>query len=162
MIIVLMGVAGCGKTTVGKLLGESLRWRFIDADDFHSRENIAKMTRGTPLDDADRQPWLETLRTLVKDHLNSDRDAVLACSALKESYRRTLLVDQRVRLVYLKGNYELIAARLRGRADHYMNPELLRSQFETLEEPANALIVDADLSPETIVDTIKREFGLAT
>jgi gluconokinase len=155
MIIVLMGVAGCGKTTVGKLLSQSLNWEFIDADDFHSAESIDKMTRGIPLDDADRRPWLEKLHTLIQENLESGRNAIVACSALKHSYRDMLLIDERVRLVYLKGSYELIATRLRVRADHYMNPALLRSQFETLEEPADALIIDVALSPEMIVDAIR-------
>jgi gluconokinase len=162
MIIVLMGVAGCGKTTVGKMLSASLDWQFIDADDFHPAENVDKMTRGIPLDDADRWPWLEKMRSLMQDNLNSDRSAVVACSALKEIYRSLLLTDKRVRLVYLKGAYGLIASRLHERADHYMNPELLRSQFATLEEPADVLTVDAALSPEMIVDKIKREFRLTT
>jgi len=156
MIIVLMGVAGCGKTTVGKLLSESLNWRFIDADDFHSAENVEKMSRGIPLTDTDRRPWLEKLRSLIQEDLEAGRSTVVACSALKQSYREVLLVDGRVRLVYLKGSYDLITARLQDREDHYMNPALLQSQFETLEEPADGLTVDAALSPETIVDIITR------
>lgn len=161
MIIVLMGVAGCGKTTVGKLLSDSLKWQFIDADDFHSPENIDKMKRGLPLDDADRQPWLEKLRVLLKEGLDAHRPAVVACSALKESYRRVLLIDERVRLVYLKGSYDLVAERLRNRTNHYMDPVLVKSQFETLEEPTYALTVDAAFSPGQIVNVITSEFGLA-
>jgi gluconokinase len=157
MIILLMGVAGCGKTTVGKLLSERLDWQFIDGDDFHSPDNVDKMTRGIPLNDADRRPWLEKLRALIEENLRSGRSAILACSALKQSYRDVLLVDERVRLVYLKGSYELIVVRLRDRAGHYMNPALLRSQFETLEEPHEALTVDVELLPEEIAQTIQRK-----
>jgi gluconokinase len=159
MIILLMGVAGCGKTTIGKLLSESLNWQFFDADDFHSPESVEKMRSGIALDDADRWPWLAKLRKLIQENLESGRSAIVACSALKQSYRDVLLIDERVRLVYLKGSYELIASRLRTRADHYMHPDLLRSQFETLDEPAHAVIVDVTLSPETIVRTIKSAFA---
>jgi gluconokinase len=162
MIILLMGVAGCGKTTVGKLLSDSLKWQFIDADDFHPPENIDKMNRGIPLDDADRWPWLESLRGIIQESLDANRPAIVACSALKESYRRALMIDDRVRLVYLEGSYELISSRLTARRDHYMNPDLLRSQFATLEEPADALRLDVVLSPAVIVDTIKRRFALVT
>jgi gluconokinase len=150
-----MGVSGCGKTTVGKLLSQSLGWSYFDADDFHSSDNISKMERGIALDDADRQPWLQSLQQLIRDHLDKGDSAILACSALKHSYREMLLVDQRVRLVYLKGGYELIEQRLGSRRGHYMPPKLLSSQFEALEEPADVLSVDITSSPEQIVQAIR-------
>src|SRR6185503_20292259 len=106
MIILLMGVSGSGKTTVGKLLSEELGWKYYEADDYHSSANVEKMRGGIPLDDADRQPWLETLRDLIRNCLEREENAVLACSALKESYREFLLIDERVVLIYLKGDYE--------------------------------------------------------
>jgi gluconokinase len=160
MIIVLMGVAGCGKTSVGKLLSESLGWRYFDADDFHPPANINKMANGIPLNDADRQPWLESLQRLITDNLDNHQSAVVACSALKQSYRNMLLVDERVLLVYLKGSYDLIAERLSARGEHYMNPDLLDSQFEALEEPLDALHVDIASSPDRIVETIREKLGV--
>ncbi len=155
MIIVLMGVTGSGKTTVGRLLAEKLAWTYFDADEFHPESNIEKMKGGLPLNDADRKPWLESLRELIHDCLGRSESAVLACSALKESYRGFLLVDQNVKLVYLKGEYELIRQRLSERRDHYMDPKLLDSQFETLEEPAESLRVDIASDPREIVSIIR-------
>src|SRR5205814_8933845 len=139
MIIVLMGVTGSGKTMVGRLLAEDLGWTYIDADDFHSEPNIEKMRGGIPLNDADRKPWLESLRESVRDCLFRNENAVFACSALKESYREFLLLDERVKLVYLKGNYQAIRERLAQRRGHFMDPALLDSQIETLEEPSECL-----------------------
>src|SRR5712691_4912310 len=141
MIIVLMGVTGSGKTTVGRLLAEHLGWTYVDADNFHSELNIEKMKGGIPLNDVDRKPWLESLRELVRDCLFRSENAVLTCSALRESHREFLLLDERVKLVYLKGDYQLIQERLAQRHDHYMDPKLLDSQFETLEEPSECLRV---------------------
>src|SRR5213593_4126543 len=135
MVVVLMGVTGSGKTTVGKLLSRELDWKYYDADDFHPSANVEKMRSGIPLEDADRKPWLETLRDLIRDCLDRGENAVLACSALKEDYRRLLLIDERVKLIYLKGNFELIQERLSQRRGHYMEPGLLKSQFASLEEP---------------------------
>jgi gluconokinase len=160
MVIVLMGVAGSGKTTVGTLLARELGWRFYDADDFHPRANVEKMARGVPLDDADRLPWLEVLRGLIGGCLERGEGAVLACSALKESYREHLLVDDRVKLVYLKGDFALIQERLEGRRGHYMKPGMLGSQFAALEEPGQALQVDVASPPEEIVKTIRSRFGV--
>ena len=155
MVIVLMGVSGCGKTTVGKLLGGSLGWSYFDADDYHSPENISKMKSGIALDDTDRQPWLQSLQQLIRDTLVKGNSAILSCSALKKSYREILLIDDRVRLVYLKGTYELIEERLKSRGAHYMNPKLLRSQFEALEEPLDALAIDITSTPKQIVSIIR-------
>lgn len=150
-----MGVSGCGKTSVGKQLAKTLGWDFYDADDFHSPANIAKMASGTPLTDEDRAPWLESLRALVSSCLETNRPGVLACSALKEHYRQTLLNgNPGAQLVYLKGSYDLIWSRMASRPGHYMKPEMLRSQFDALEEPHNALVVDISLSVEQLVTQI--------
>jgi gluconokinase len=160
MVIILMGVTSSGKTTLGRLLAEALGYQIYDADDFHPGVNIDKMSRGIPLDDFDRQPWLETLRDLIRRCLAEHTDAVLACSALKEVYRRYLLCDPQVRLVYLKADPELIHERLLQRRGHFMNPALLASQFATLEEPKDALWVDASLVPGEIIATIRRQLQI--
>jgi gluconokinase len=153
--VIMMGVAGCGKTTVGELLARRLGWNFYDADAFHPAENVAKMANGTPLDDSDRVPWLASLHALIAASLRENRPAVLACSALKESYRQQLLEgNEGVQIVYLKGSYDLIWSRIAARKDHYMKPQMLRSQFDTLEEPTNALVVDVSLPVSDIVNTI--------
>lgn len=153
--IIVMGVAGSGKTTVGKSLAKHLGWDFYDADDFHPPENIAKMTNGAPLNDADRSPWLASLHTLIFSSLKQDRPGVLACSALKESYRQQMLegIDG-AQIVFLKGGYDLIWSRLSIRKHHYMKPQMLESQFETLEEPTCALTVDISKSVQDIVEEI--------
>jgi gluconokinase len=155
MVVILMGVTASGKTTVGRLLAAASGYQFYDADDFHPSANVDKMRRGIPLDDDDRRPWLETLRDLVRRCLAEERNAVLACSALKQAYRRYLLIDPRVKLVYLKVDEELIRQRLQRRQGHFMNPALLESQFTTLEEPDDALWLDASRSPEEIVGTVR-------
>jgi gluconokinase len=160
MIILLMGVTGAGKTTVGRALAQQLHWRFADADDFHSPANVAKMRAGIPLTDADRARWLQALRTAIVRWLQAGESVVLACSALKASYRDILLVSPDVKLVYLRANEELIAARLAARRGHYMNPHLVRSQFETLQEPQGAFTIDAGLPPGEIVRVIRNQFGL--
>ena len=153
--IIVMGVAGSGKTTVGKSLAEQLGWDFYDADDFHPPENIAKMTNGIPLNDADRAPWLDSLHALISSSLMHNRPGVLACSALKERYRQQMLEgNEGVQVVFLKGSYDVIWSRLSMRKDHYMKPQMLQSQFETLEEPANALTLDISRSANDIVEDI--------
>ena len=159
MIIILMGVAGVGKTTVGRALAEELHWRFADADDFHSAANIAKMHSGIPLTDEDRVLWLQSLRDAIAQWIASGEHVVLACSALKASYREFLLVDTRVKLVYLRGSFDLIAKRLVSRRGHYMNPHLLQSQFDSLEEPAGVPVVDAGLPVPQIVKEIRTALG---
>jgi gluconokinase len=160
MIILLMGVTGSGKTTTGRKLAESLGWEYFDADDFHSATNVAKMKSGIALNDLDRKPWLESLQRLVQTSLENDQPAVLACSALKTSYRRMLLLDERVRLVYLKGDYDLIKKRLSSRRNHYMNPALLESQFQTLEEPDDGLRIDIQSPPDEIVRIIRAQLNV--
>ena len=160
MIIVLMGVTGSGKTTVGRLLAKDLGWTYADADDFHPELNIEKMKSGIPLDDADRKPWLEGLGKLVRDCLIRSENAVLACSALKESYREFLLLDEQVKLVYLKSDYQVIRERLAQRRGHYMDPTLLDSQFETLEEPSECLRVDASSDPHVIITKVRNGLSI--
>ena len=158
--IIVMGVSGSGKTSVGKALAERLKWDFYDADDFHPPANVLKMANGTPLDDADRAPWLAALHLLISDSLRQDRPGVLACSALKEIYRQKLLQGNAgVQLVYLKGSYELIWSRMEKRNRHFMKPHMLLSQFETLEEPPDALTVDISLSVEEIVQFVIEQIG---
>jgi len=152
---IVMGVSGCGKSSVGKALAESLGWNFYDADDFHPPENVAKMASGIPLDDSDRAPWLVSLHDMISSNLKADKPGVLACSALKERYRKKLLEgNEGVQIVYLKGTYDLIWSRMSARKDHYMKPHMLRSQFDSLEEPANAMTTDISSSIGDIVRAI--------
>lgn len=155
--VIVMGVAGSGKTTVGQALAQRLGWDFYDADGFHPVENVAKMASGIPLDDADRAPWLASLQALISASVQQKRPAVLACSALKASYREKLLEgNEHVLVVYLKGTYDLIWTRLSARQDHYMKPEMLQSQFDILEEPTDVLTIDIAVSVEEIVEEILR------
>ncbi|HEX8456723.1 MAG TPA: gluconokinase [Pyrinomonadaceae bacterium] len=158
--VVLMGVAGSGKTTIGRLLASELGWQFYDADDFHPPANVSKMARGIPLEDADRLPWLETLRALIRDSLARGAGGVLACSALKASYRDYLVLDERVKLVYLKGDFALIRERLDARRGHFMRPEMLDSQFAALEEPERELHIDIAAAPSEIVRAIRARLEL--
>ena len=151
-----MGVAASGKTTVGSLLAERLGWPFFDADDFHPEATLEKMREGMALSDADRLPWLERLRELIADCLDRGQSAILACSALKESYRRTLAGDDpRVRFVYLQAAPEVLAQRLEQRTGHFFTRPLLDSQLSTLEAPADAITVDASRTPEEIVREVQ-------
>jgi gluconokinase len=152
---IIMGVSGSGKTEVGRSLAQHLGWDFYDADDFHPQANVDKMAAGIPLDDSDRAPWLARLHELISSSLKKDQPGVLACSALKERYRQQLLANNDdVQLVFLKGSYDLIWSRMSARKDHYMKPHMLRSQFETLEEPIHALIVDISRPIDEIVREI--------
>lgn len=160
MIVVVMGVTGSGKTTIGRQLAAKLGWSYFDADDFHPSANVEKMSGGEPLNDADRLPWLETLRDLIRDSLAREQNAVLACSALKRSYRDYLLRDERVKLVYLKGDRQLIQARLQERQGHYMDPALLDSQFDILEEPDAETQFEITSSPDEIVRAIAERLQL--
>lgn len=153
--VVLMGVSGCGKTSVGVQLAEITGWPFYDGDDFHPEENVAKMASGIPLDDYDRLPWLDNLYRLLADHLRVGKSVILACSALKQAYRDRLAGgNQEIIFVYLKGDFELVFQRMQTRTDHYMKAGMLKSQFETLEEPADAFVVDIAQTLEQIVAAI--------
>lgn len=159
-VIVLMGVSGVGKTTVGSRLADALDWDFVDGDDFHPPGNVKKMEQGEPLTDEDRGPWLRAIRDFIHKRRAQEEPAIVACSALKTSYREVLLRDNDgVQLVYLKGSPDLIRQRMEARTDHFFDAELLDSQFEALEEPTTeaALTVNVDASPEVIVRTIRRE-----
>jgi carbohydrate kinase (thermoresistant glucokinase family) len=161
MVLILMGPMGCGKTTIGRLLAEKLGWSFYDGDDFHSNQNVEKMRAGIALTDEDRKIWLEMLRSKIQRWLERGQNTVLACSALKHTYRDTLGVNQNtVRTVYLKGSYELLQKRIEGRRHPYMDKNLLRSQLNTLEEPKDGLSVDISANPETIVNTIVNQVML--
>lgn len=155
---IVMGVSGSGKTSVGKSLAEHLGWGFYDADDFHPPANIEKMANGMPLDDLDRVPWLASLHDLISSSLIHNKPGVLACSALKERYRQRLLEGTAgVQIVYLKGSYELIWSRMARRKNHYMKAEMLKSQFDALEEPADALTVDISPPVEEIVQAVLKQ-----
>ncbi|PSB58918.1 gluconokinase [Chamaesiphon polymorphus] len=158
MIIIVLGVAGSGKSTIAKALADANHWQYIDADDFHSDTNKTKISQGEALTDEDRSPWLQTLRTLIRHWLDTDRTTVLACSALKHRYRIALGDnDPAVRFVYLKGSYDLIAKRLQERKAHFAKVDLLKSQFEILEEPSSDEAIQIDIDIETDVDSIVRE-----
>lgn len=162
-IIVVMGPAGAGKTTVGIALANSLGWSFRDADEFHSAENIERMRQGVGLTDADRAPWLAAIRYALEDALGHDQRVVLACSALKAEYRQSLIPANdgaSLRFVYLRADEKLLRERLETRHGHYAGPELLASQLQTLEEPREALWIDAALSPSDIVAQIRASFAL--
>jgi gluconokinase len=162
MVIVVIGVTGSGKTTIGSLLAKRRGWHFADADQFHSAANKAKMHAGIPLTDADRIPWLETLHQQIQKWLAEKRNVVLACSALKQSYRDLLWHGPEVQFVYLKGSYELIAQRLRERKGHFADEHILAGQFTDLEEPADAIVVDINKSPDEIAAELCRRLGLTT
>jgi gluconokinase len=162
-MIVIFGVSGVGKTTVGKLLARELGWRFLEADDFHPAANLEKMRSGHPLTDKDRWPWLEQLRQQIERSLSAEENAVLACSALKRSYRDHLRISDEVKFVFLRGDYALVEKQLRSRHGHFMNAKLLQSQFDDLEEPQpdeNVLTVELGPTPEKIVDRIEAELNL--
>ena len=158
--IILMGVSGCGKTSVGINLSKKLGWTFVDGDDFHPKENVAKMSAGQPLTDQDRLPWLKTLHDLLMDHLQKGKSLILACSALKEEYRQVLSSGMsNVVFVHLRGDFDLIHARMRARGEHYMKAEMLRSQFASLEPPKNGIIVGVDQSFGEITAQILKELN---
>lgn len=159
MVVVLMGVAGSGKTTVGRLLAQELGWPFYDADDFHPVENREKMRSGIPLSDEDRAPWLRALRALLAQEARG-QNAILACSALKQSFREALSEGYEVRFVYLKGTPELIARRLARRQGHFFRPELLASQLGALEPPQDVLEADITPPPEAVARFIREALGL--
>jgi gluconokinase len=156
-IVIIMGVSGSGKSTVGKRLAEALGWQFQDADDLHSPENVEKMSRGIPLDECDRLPWLMTMHQQITAWLQQDKNVVLACSALKQSYREILQCSlDPIKLVYLKGSQSVIQERMQSRTDHFMPADLLNSQFEALEEPTpdEAIHLDVSLPVSELVERI--------
>ncbi len=158
-VFVVMGVSGCGKTTVGQAMAKHFGCPFYDGDDFHPPENVAKMASGVPLNDDDRAPWLARLHDLLAEHIGRGETAVLACSALKKKYRDQLQVNGRVQFVYLHGSFDLIWQRMQARKNHYMKAEMLRSQFDTLEPPSvdEALIIYIDRDIESILKLIEAE-----
>ena len=151
-----MGVSGSGKTSIGQLLAQELSFPFVEGDDYHPITNIEKMSQGLPLNDSDREPWLDKLHHIAVDHLNSG--CVISCSALKEAYRRRLAysIETKVSWVYLKGNYDQVFDRINKRKGHFMKSGMLRSQFEVLEEPKNAIEVNIAATPKTIIQEIKQ------
>ena len=165
MIVIIFGVSGAGKTTIGKLLAQQLDWRFLEADDFHPAANINKMRSGHPLTDEDRWPWLAQLRQQIERSLAAGENAVLACSALKRAYRDVLRVSDEIKFVFLRGDYALIEKQLRNRRRHFMNPDLLQSQFDDLEEPRSdedVLSIALGQPPEELVEEIKTKLHLAS
>ncbi len=161
MIVIVMGVVGAGKTTVGLLLAGQLGWKFADADDFHPPANVEKIRQGISLTDEDRQPWLQRLREAITNWTAEGRNVVLACSALKRRYRQELAVGPQVRFVYLKGSADLIAQRLRARELHFAGVAILASQFDDLEEPEDAVVADIASTPPQIVANIREKLRLA-
>jgi gluconokinase len=162
MIIVIFGVSGAGKTTVGKMLAEQLGWRFLEADDFHPAVNIERMRNGHPLTDEDRWPWLDCLRKQIEQLLSAGENAVMACSALKRAYRGRLRSDE-VMFVFLRGDYAVVEKQLRSRHGHFMNMALLQSQFDDLEQPQpdeNVLTIELGRTPEEIVEKIEAKLNL--
>jgi gluconokinase len=163
VILIIFGVSGAGKTTVGKRLARELGWRFLEADDFHPSVNIEKMRSGRPLNDEDRWPWLERLREEIKGCLAAGENAVLACSALKRAYRDLLRLNGKVKFVFLHGDYALVEEHLRSRHRHFMNPRLLQSQFDDLEEPKpdeDVITIELGRAPQAIVEEIESKLHL--
>ena len=157
MVVLLMGVAGSGKTTIGRQLAADLGWKFADADDFHPPTSVAKMSAGIPLEDSDRAPWIAAIRLYIETRLERNEDAVVTCSALKEKHRAILLGGSpQVKLVYLRGTRELLWSRISSREGHFMKPAMLDSQLATLEEPAHALVIDIAQPPEKIIADLRQ------
>jgi gluconokinase len=160
-VILLMGVAGSGKTTIGVELSAQLGWSFRDADDFHPRENVAKMSAGIPLTDEDRAPWLAAIRAHIVATLGRGESGIVTCSALKEKYRAAAIPERSaVKLVHLAGDFRLILERMQARTDHFMKPQMLESQFATLEPPTDALTIDIAKPPAEIVAEIRQKLKL--
>jgi len=161
MVILLMGTTGAGKSTVGKLLAARLGWAFLDADDFHPPENIEKMKRGIPLTDADRLPWLEKIHAELVRLSSAGENAVLACSALKQSYRDRLSAGIEMRIVYLRGSYEEMRRHIEHRHGHFAGESILAGQFADLEEPKDALVLDVSRTPDELAAEVIARLCLA-
>lgn len=162
MVIIIMGVEGTGKTTIGKMLAQKLGWKFYDADDYHPKRNIEKMRSGVPLNDEDRWPWLKEVRKLIDSSLNINEPSIIACSALKSSYRQYLKQqEEKIIFVYLKGDKNTILKRLASREKHFAGTQLLESQLQTLEEPEGAIACDISGEPEVITDYIIEKLELS-
>jgi len=155
-----MGTTGAGKTTVGEILSRELGWEFADADNFHSPENVVKMSKGIGLTDEDRKPWLAALRKKIARWVADGKNGILACSALKKTYRDELTVGPEVKWVYLKGTFGEISKRVAARQGHYAKQDLVVSQFAALEEPADAMIVDVSRSPEEIASEVRKRLNI--
>ncbi|HEY6464557.1 MAG TPA: gluconokinase [Candidatus Acidoferrales bacterium] len=160
MVIILMGPTGAGKTTVGEILSRELGWEFADADNFHSPANVEKMSKGIGLNDEDRKPWLAALRHKIDQWIATGQNGILACSALKEAYRKELSVGPQVKWIYLKGSFEELTQRVEARQGHYAKKELVVSQFAALEEPEDAIAIDVSRSPEEIAADVRRALGV--
>lgn len=160
MIIIIIGVTGSGKTTVGKLLARTLGWKFYEGDDFHLPANVEKMSRGVPLDDKDRMPWLFAIRDLISALIRLGENAVVACSALRAEYRKILRVGNEVVFVYLEADISLVQQRVKQRRGHFMNPALVHSQFDILDKPKKSLHLNAALSPVEIIQQIRSRLGI--
>jgi gluconokinase len=161
VVVIIMGPTGSGKTTIGTMLAAQLSWQFADADTFHPPANIEKMSKGIPLNDADRAPWLAAMRKAILEWTAAGKNVVLACSALKRAYREKLRPGPEVKIVYLKGSYALFAERIRHRHGHFAGEGILAGQFADLEEPDDAITVDAAKSPEQIVAGIRKQLALS-
>jgi gluconokinase len=160
MVIILMGATGAGKTTVGEILSHELGWEFADADNFHSPANVEKMSKGIGLTDEDRKPWLAALRHKIEQWIALSQNGILACSALKEVYRRELNVGPQVKWVYLKGSFEELTQRVEARQGHYAKKELVVSQFAALEEPKDAITIDVSRPPEEVAADVRNALGV--
>jgi gluconokinase len=161
VIAIIMGTTGAGKTTIGTMLAAQFKWQFADADTFHPPANIEKMSRGIPLNDADRAPWLEAMRKAILEWIAAGKNVVLACSALKRAYREELRPSPEVKIIYLKGDYALFAERIHHRHGHFAGEGILAGQFADLEEPDDAITIDAERSPDEIVAQIRRRLALS-
>ena len=163
MIIIIFGVSGAGKTTIGRLLATDIGWQFLEADEFHPAANIQKMRSGRPLTDEDRWPWLGSLCNQIEELVSSGENAVVACSALKYAYRDRLRVGSEIKFVFLRGDYALVGRQVRRRHGHFMSPTLLQSQFTDLEEPRqheNVETVELGRTPQEIVKEIEAKLQL--
>ena len=151
MIFIVMGVSGSGKTTVGKAVSNKFGWKYYEGDEYHPAENVEKMKNWIPLNDEDRLPWLLSLRKVVEEAISKRENIVISCSALKEAYRKILKVSEEVKFIYLKGSYDLIRKRMEERIPHFFKPEMLKSQFDVLKEPQQAIEIDISKSSESII-----------